>query len=84
MYFLKLGTEWKKSRKILQLPLKTNVLEYYIQIMNEEATTVIRKFQPMANTGEIFDVGDYIAAATFNIICRTYFLNIQKELISQY
>ncbi|XP_065201761.1 cytochrome P450 4C1-like [Planococcus citri] len=67
------GMDWKKSRKILQHSLKTNVLDNYVGVMNEETEKVIKELSAKAKTMDIFDISDYIAPAPFNIICRTLY-----------
>ena len=72
-YYFNSGFDWKKSRTILQRPLRTNVLDNYIQIMNEEAISVVKNLQMMENTAESFNVlENYIAPATFKIVCSMF------------
>ncbi|XP_065224605.1 cytochrome P450 4C1-like [Planococcus citri] len=76
------GNDWKKSRKILQHSLKTNVLNDYIGVMNEETEKLIKELSAKAKTMEIFEISDYLARAPFNIICKTL-CDLEGDLISK-
>lgn len=63
--------KWKPRRKLIASTFSPKILESFIPIFIKQTEILIRKFDSLAETGEIFDAWDPISRLSLDAICGT-------------
>lgn len=64
--------KWKKHRRLITPVFNANLLDQFFPVFNEKNKILVRNIKKEVGKTEQFDLWDYIADATLDIICRTY------------
>ncbi|XP_065217737.1 cytochrome P450 4g15-like [Planococcus citri] len=66
------GERWKKTRRIFSPALNPNILlEYFLQIFNQQNVTLINELKKEVGTGEHFEMLPYIRQTTLKTILES-------------
>nr|KAF6427353.1 cytochrome P450 family 4 subfamily V member 2 [Rousettus aegyptiacus] len=64
------GNKWRSRRKMITPTFHFTILEDFLDVMNEHANTLVKKFEKHVDQ-EAFNCFLYIALCTLDIICET-------------
>ncbi|XP_062559056.1 cytochrome P450 4C1-like [Armigeres subalbatus] len=62
---------WRDQRKALSPAFNTRILASYLSIFTNRSKNMIRRLEPMAVTGETFNILDYATTCTLEMVCET-------------
>lgn len=73
--------KWRRHRRLITPVFNANLLDQFFPVFNEKNRILTRNLRKEVGKTQPFDLWDYIADATLDIICRKYF-NIQHYMFS--
>ncbi|VVC43515.1 Cytochrome P450, E-class, group I,Cytochrome P450,Cytochrome P450, conserved site [Cinara cedri] len=79
--------KWRRHRRIITPVFNANLLEQFFPVFNEKNKILIRNLKKEIGKSEPFDLWDYIADTTLDIICQTalgYNLDTQSNSESEF
>lgn len=62
--------KWRRHRRLITPVFNANLLDQFFPVFNEKNQILTRNLQKELGKTEPFDLCDYIANATLDIICR--------------
>lgn len=79
--------KWKRNRKVITPAFNMNLMSHFVPVFREKNAILMKRLKKYENTGETFDLWDYISGAALDIICQTamgYNLRAQEEEESEF
>jgi len=65
--------KWKKHRRLISPSFNSTLLSQFFPVFNEKNKILIKNLKKELGKTTPFDLWDYIAPTTLNLICREYF-----------
>ncbi|XP_052862797.1 cytochrome P450 4d2-like [Anopheles cruzii] len=81
------GDKWFQRRRIITPTFHFNILAAFSEVFNREATVLVEKLAPLANSGREFDIYEPVSLYALNSICLTSMgvdVNAQRDPTNQY
>lgn len=73
--------KWRRHRRIITPVFNANLLDQFFPVFNEKNQILIRNLQKEVDKTQPFDLWDYIANTSLDIICRKYWVKIKTTII---
>ena len=65
------GPKWWNRRRLLTPAFHFNILQHFLDVMNEQSALFIKRISTMVDAGKEFDVHHVLANLTLDVICET-------------
>jgi cytochrome P450 len=82
------GDLWKQQRRLLQPLFTQQMFETYTSIITDYVGEMLERWEPWAQSGATFDVGEQMTALTMRVIARTIlgidFAGASKEVLEAF
>uniref|UniRef100_H2YYR7 Uncharacterized protein n=1 Tax=Ciona savignyi TaxID=51511 RepID=H2YYR7_CIOSA len=65
------GEKWKQRRRLITPSFHFNILQDFLEVMNEQSATMIRTLEGKRTAGSAINVGKAITMCALDIICET-------------
>lgn len=72
--------KWRKHRRLITPIFNANLLSQFFPVFNEKNKILIKNLEKELGKTQPFDLWDYIAPTTLNLICRksnVHYLNFE-------
>lgn len=67
------GVHWAKHRKMITPSFHFQILQDFLQIINETTDRFMILLNNFAKTGQVFDFQDVISRSTLDVICGKFY-----------
>jgi len=67
--------KWRRHRRLITPVFNANLLDQFFPVFNEKNRILTRNLKKELGKTKPFDLWDYIADTTLDIICRKFFNN---------
>lgn len=70
--------KWKRHRRIISPVFNTNLVDHFFPVFNDKTEILIENLKKEVGKTKTFDLLDYMAPTTLDIICREYSIPVHK------